>query len=217
MASATQRLSAEEHSMGLFSTYGPGMARWRASITRSMWRYASRRGGRRVRPRQSSTARASRARKKGALLDPQGFDAGKKITGRKRHILVDTFGLLLSVAVHPANIQDRDGVALVLNRRTRRLFPFIERIYGDGLSRAESRRLRPRPVTGQSRSSNACPPPLDSKSYLNVGSSNAPFAWLSRFRRLARDFERYARTVAAFIHLAMIRVMLKRLVASSSS
>src|SRR5439155_26478659 len=40
--------------------------------------------------------------------------------------------LLLSVAVHPANIQDRDGVALVLDRRTRRLFPFIERIYGDG-------------------------------------------------------------------------------------
>ena len=43
------------------------------------------------------------------------------------------------------------------------------------------------------------------------------FAWLSRFRRLTRDFERYARTVAAFIHLAMIRIMLQRLVASSSS
>jgi Putative transposase of IS4/5 family (DUF4096)/Transposase DDE domain len=68
--------------------------------------------------------------KRGALLDPQAFDAGKEITGRKRHI--DTLGPLLSVAVHPANIQDRDGVALVLNRRTRRLFPFIERIYGDG-------------------------------------------------------------------------------------
>jgi len=38
----------------------------------------------------------------------------------------------LNVAVHPASIQDRDGIALVLNRRTRRLFPFIERIYGDG-------------------------------------------------------------------------------------
>src|SRR5262249_15913357 len=43
------------------------------------------------------------------------------------------------------------------------------------------------------------------------------FAWLSRFRRLARDFERYARTVAAFIHLAMLRIMLKLLVASCSS
>jgi transposase len=43
------------------------------------------------------------------------------------------------------------------------------------------------------------------------------FAWLSRFRRLALDFERYARTVAAFIRLAVIRMMLKRLVASPSS
>src|SRR5262245_28533995 len=97
------------------------MAHWSASITRSMWRYASRPDGRQAQPRRSSTVRAPRARKKkGASLDPQGFDAGKKIRGRKRHRLVDTLGLLLSVAVHAANIQDRDGVALVLDRRTRR-------------------------------------------------------------------------------------------------
>jgi hypothetical protein len=67
------------------------------------------------------------------------FDAGKKIKGRKRHILVDTLGLLLSVAVHAANIQDRDGVALVLDRRTHRLFPFIEHnLRRRWLSRAES-------------------------------------------------------------------------------
>ena len=47
--------------------------------------------------------------KGGSALDPQGFDAGKKVTGRKRHILVDTLGLLLNVVVHPANVQDRDG------------------------------------------------------------------------------------------------------------
>jgi Transposase DDE domain len=62
----------------------------------------------------------------------QGFDEGKKITGRKRHILVDMLGLLLRVPMHAANIQDRDGAALVLDHRTRRLFPFIQRIYGDG-------------------------------------------------------------------------------------
>jgi putative transposase len=44
--------------------------------------------------------------KRGSALDPQGFDAGKKITGRKRHILVDKLDLLLSVAVHPANVQE---------------------------------------------------------------------------------------------------------------
>jgi hypothetical protein len=52
----------------------------------------------------------------------------------KRHILVDTLGLLLSVAVHPADIQDRDGVAFVLNASTRALFPFLERIFADGAS-----------------------------------------------------------------------------------
>src|SRR6202007_1615308 len=69
--------------------------------------------------------------KGGSALDPQGFDAGKKVTGRKRHILVDTLGLLLNVVVHPADIQDRDGARLVLDRRTRRLFPFIECVFAD--------------------------------------------------------------------------------------
>jgi len=74
---------------------------------------------------------AKAAQKRGCALDPQGFDAGKKVTGRKRHILVDTLGLLLNVVVHPANLQDRDGVGLVLDRRTRRLFPFVECIFAD--------------------------------------------------------------------------------------
>ena len=44
----------------------------------------------------------------------RGYDVGKKVQGRKRHIVVDTLGLLLALAVHPANIQDRDGAKLVL-------------------------------------------------------------------------------------------------------
>ena len=55
----------------------------------------------------SQTAKG--AQKGGLWLDPSGYDAGKKIKGRKRHILVDTLGLLLKVVVHPADIQDRDG------------------------------------------------------------------------------------------------------------
>lgn len=51
--------------------------------------------------------------------------------GRKWHVLVDTLGLLLNVVVHPGDVQDRDG-ALDLLRRSCRLFPFIERIVGDG-------------------------------------------------------------------------------------
>ena len=65
------------------------------------------------------------------MLDPSGFDAGKKVKDRKRHIFVDTLGLLLSVVVHPADIQDRDG-AFELLQQAQRLFPFIERIFADG-------------------------------------------------------------------------------------
>jgi hypothetical protein len=51
----------------------------------------------------------SRAPKRGACIDPHGYDAGKKIKGKKRHILVDTLGLLLHAMVHSAGTQDRDG------------------------------------------------------------------------------------------------------------
>ncbi|MDO9714810.1 transposase, partial [Paracraurococcus lichenis] len=57
--------------------------------------------------------------------------AGKKIKGVKYHVLVDTLGLLLSIVVHVANLQDRDGAALVLDRRTRALFPFLGTIFAD--------------------------------------------------------------------------------------
>ena len=69
---------------------------------------------------RSSTRRPRGRSKRGSWLDPSGYDAGKKIKGRKRHILVDTLGLLLNVVVHPADIQDRDG-AFHLLRRARRL------------------------------------------------------------------------------------------------
>jgi hypothetical protein len=70
-------------------------------------------------------------RKRGACLDPIGYDAGKKIKDKKRHILVDTLGLMLNVVVHPADVQDRDGGLLVL-QAVRKLFPFVERIFADG-------------------------------------------------------------------------------------
>src|SRR2546422_4203382 len=211
MAGAAQRPAAEEHSVGLFRPVDLG---WHAGAHPSRALCGGTRAGGTGGKPDHGEGRA----KRGALLDPQGFDAGKKITGRKRHILVDTLGLLLSVAVHPANIQDRDGVALVLDRRTRRLFPFIERIYGDGGYQG--------PKAAKAAAKTGCwTIEIVERSSTAVGFEVLPkrwivertFAWLSRFRRLARDFERYARTVAAFIHLAMIRIMLQRLVASSSS
>ena len=118
----------------------------------------------------------------------------------------------MSVAVHPASIQDRDGVALVLNRRTRRLFPFIERIYADGGYQG------PKAAKAAAKTGTWTIEIVE-RPAAAIGFEVLPkrwivertFAWISRFRRMARDFERYGRTVAAFIRLAMIRIMLRRL------
>jgi transposase len=59
-------------------------------------------------------SQSGKALKRGACIDPHGYDAGKKIKGKKRHILVDALGLLLHAIVHPADIQDRDGGILLL-------------------------------------------------------------------------------------------------------
>lgn len=122
---------------------------------------------------------------------------------------------MLNVVVHPADVQDRDGAKLVLNRRTRRLFPFIERIFADAnyqgpklakalaetgtwtieiIKRNELHRFVVLP-----------------KRWI----VERTLAWISCCRRLAKDYERYARKAAAFIRLAMIRLMLRRLTAPS--
>jgi transposase len=122
------------------------------------------------------------------------------------------------VAVHSAGIQDRDGVSMVLDRRTRRLFPFIERIYADGGYQGP-KAAKAAAQTGTWKIE------IVERSATTVGFEVLPkrwivertLAWISRFRRMARDFERYATTVAAFIRLAMIRIMLRRLTKPCSS
>ena len=185
------------------SSSGTGTAPWSASITRCTC--GARGGGARSKPDGGDHQLAVREgrSKRGSWLDPSGYDAGKKIKGRKRHILVDTLGLLLNVVVHPADIQDRDG-AFHLLRRARRLFPFIERIFADGA------------YAGRKMAMTVCR--TGAWNLQIVKRSNAAgfealpkrwivertFAWISRNRRLARDFERYATTVAAFIRLHLI-------------
>jgi putative transposase len=61
----------------------------------------------------------------------RGYDSGKKVKGRKRHLLVDMLGLVLAILVHPANIQDRDG-ARALPERIRDTFPRLQLIWADG-------------------------------------------------------------------------------------
>src|SRR6202453_4317613 len=69
-------------------------------------------------------------RKGGACIDLHGYDAGKKIKGKKRHILVDTLGLLLHAIVHPADIQDRDGGILLL-ATVFGMYPVLTKLFAD--------------------------------------------------------------------------------------
>ncbi|MGO9235335.1 MAG: IS5 family transposase [Methylocella sp.] len=160
--------------------------------------------------RSSTPTRAPRRPKRGSSLAPQGFDAGKKVTGRKRHILVDTLGLLLGGSVLPANIQDRDGARDLL-QRARRRFPFIERIFADAGYQGP-KMAKVAAATGSwhleivKRS--------DLHRFVVLPKRwivERTFAWIIRIRRLMRDFERYDTAVAAFVRLAVIRLMLKRL------
>lgn len=140
----------------------------------------------------------------------RGYDAGKKIKGTKRHILVDTVGLLLCVVVHAASIQDRDGAKLVFARAARK-FPTLQRVWADG------------GYAGQliawlwtwygwvlaivKRSDAAKGWVLWPRRWV----VERTFAWLSHCRALARDYDYHPETTEAWIQLAMIHLMLRRL------
>ena len=130
--------------------------------------------------------------------------------GRKRHILVDTLGLLLSLVIHPADIQDRDGARPVL-QAARAQFPFIEPIFADAGYQGPKMAKAVAETGGWAieivKRHKAHGFVVLPKRWI----VERTFAWISRNRRLCRDFERYASTVAAFVRLAMIRIMLRRL------
>ena len=134
-----------------------------------------------------------------------GYDAGKRIKGRKRHLVTDTLGLMLRIEVHSASVQDRDGAALVLDRITRR-FPFLERIFADGGYQGP-------------RVAAAAPRPVEIIKRTDAGFVVQPkrwviertFAWACINRRLARDVERAAETVKALFQIAMIKLMARRI------
>ena len=104
---------------------------------------------------------------------PRGFDAGKKVNGRKRHLLTDTLGLPLRLVVHPASIQDRDGLALVC-ARIRRRFPWLEHLFADAGYQGEVAAAPPRASDCGSRSSSARAKPRASTCCRGAGSSSAP-------------------------------------------
>ena len=138
---------------------------------------------------------------------PRGYDAGKKVWGRKRHALVDTDGRLLVMQAGPASVQDRDG-AMALLQASRKLYPFIERAFADGGYAGE--RVATATVIAVE---------IVRKQAGQVGFAVQPrrwvvertFAWLGRNRRLARDFEATIASATAFLYAASTMLLTRRL------
>lgn len=131
--------------------------------------------------------------------------------------MVDTLGLILAAQVHPADVQDRDG-ALPLLKEARRLFPFVERIFADGGYQGVVTAASVAAIGGWrlqivKRSDQAKGFVVLPKRWI----VERTFAWMGRCRRLAKDFENLTRMSLAFLRLASIRMMLRRLARGSGS
>ena len=141
----------------------------------------------------------------------RGFDAGKKISGRKRHIVVDTLGLMVGLVIHSAGIQDRDGAPDVLKTILKR-WPWLRHIFADGGYAGPKLRGRLEKVgkftleivkrSDQANGFEALP---------RRWVVERTFAWLGRCRRLAKDFEKTIASSEAWIYIANIRFLTRRI------
>ncbi|OZM69864.1 IS5/IS1182 family transposase, partial [Amycolatopsis antarctica] len=143
-----------------------------------------------------------------------GYDAGKRVRGRKRHLLVDTCGLVLRAMVHSASVQDRAGAKRVLTG-IRDLFPLIGLVWVDGgYVNAVDASLVRWAHAQENIEVVAVPRNADVKGFQVLPRRwvvERTFGWLTRCRRLTRDYERKTSHAEAMIQVAMIRLMAARL------
>ena len=140
-----------------------------------------------------------------------GYDAGKKVKGRKIHALVDTLGLPMRVIVHSAGIQDRDGAALVLHK-IRGRFSWLELVWADGGYNA--RQVKDTVAAIPSLRMEIVKRTDDMKGFVVLPRRwvvERTFSWFGRNRRLAKDWENLAETLNAFVILAAIQLAIRRL------
>ena len=150
--------------------------------------------------------------------DQRGYDGGKKIKGRKRHLLVDTLGLLIAVVITGANVDDGTAAPLLLEQISPADFPRLEVIFGDNKYRnhaLEAWLAENRPhwrMEIQSR-------PEGSKGFVPVRKRwvvERTNAWNGRCRRHSKDYERKTESSVAMIQLSNIHLMLRRLAPAKS-
>jgi putative transposase len=141
---------------------------------------------------------------------PCGYDAGKKVKGRKRHLLVDVLGLVLAVLVLAANIQDRDGGWMVLSAM-HAVYPSITKVWADG-SYAGSLVQRADGELNVDVEIVKTPPDAHTFQVLpHRWVVERTFGWWNRERRLSKDYERLPDTTEAWVHVTMVRLMTRRL------
>jgi putative transposase len=160
------------------------------------------------------------ARSTGVGGPERGYDGAKRAAGRKRHVLVDTLGLVLLVHMHAADLQDRFGAQALVTRTAASDLPRLELVWGDGAYAGAFARW-----LGAERGWHLEVPRHRGRHLWRYGLEEKPrgfqvlarrwvvertFAWLSRSRRLARDYERLPETGVAMVHAAMTRLMLRR-------
>lgn len=145
---------------------------------------------------------------------PRGFDAGKKVKGRKRHIVTDTLGLLVAVKVQTADTQDRDGAVETL-LSLRYLYPWLRHVFADAAYSGDKLMLA---LSGQGRWTLEIIKRSDTADGFEVLPRRwvveRTFAWLGRCRRLAKDFEATLRAAVTWIYIAHVRMLTRRLARS---
>jgi putative transposase len=143
---------------------------------------------------------------------PSGYDAHKNLKGRKRHLLVDTLGLLLAVYVTSADVQDRVGAQCLL-AGLKPLLPRLKKIWADGAYTGEK-------LAGWCKEQGEWELEIVERSSVDTeGFAVLPhrwivertLGWMMRNRRLSKDYERKVQTSETFMEVAMIRLMLRRL------
>lgn len=145
---------------------------------------------------------------------PRGYDAGKKIKGRKRHLLTDTLGHLVAALVHPADVQDRDGAPKLLGA-IRGAFPWLRHVFADaayagGKLEQSLAKLGPWTLEIVRRSDAVRGFELLPRRWV----VERTIAWLNRNRRLAKDFEATIESAHAWLMIASVKMLSRRLARS---
>jgi putative transposase len=142
----------------------------------------------------------------------RGYDGNKKVKGRKRHLIVDTLGMLLAIYVSAADVGDRDGAKLVFGELLGRKPSRLVAVVADGGYTGERLASWLRAVFGMELQ--IVERPAGAEGFVVVPKRwivERTFGWFNRFRRLAKDYERFPVSSEGFIYISMISIMLHRL------